>query len=168
MFLDLYTDNYFIIIFLYFFIYNLSVLSIFWLSILFFRSSLVYNFNVLNLNTNIFIKSFLSITFLSLSGLPPFVGFLSKILLITLLSPLNYAYSYIFVFIMFIFFLYFYIQNLKIILSESYHNGQFIFYRGQLKFKNPSILYLILFLFLVLFNILIFDDLLLLIEWVLA
>ena len=150
---------------LYFFIYNLSVLSVFWLFITFFRSSLVYNFSMINFNLSIFFKSFLIIIFLSLSGLPPFIGFLSKILVIVLLAPIGFVYTYVFIFIIFIFLLYFYIQNLKIILSESYYSGQFIFYKGQLRFRNSSILCLNVFAFFTCFSLFLFDDLILLIEW---
>lgn len=117
-----------------------------------------YNFTLNALKTNIFIKISLTLLLLSLAGLPPLVGFLTKILILSLatssLAFLNYIIFFIFIFI----FLYFYIQNLKFIFSSNHNELNYIYFNTQIKNNNNLTLMLNISILIILFNIFILDD----------
>jgi NADH:ubiquinone oxidoreductase subunit 2 (subunit N) len=93
-----------VILITYMFIYNLTLLIIFWTLYHFisFNFKTIYSFN--DLKFNFFYVFALSISFFSLAGVPPFIGFFSKILILLLLLNTNFALLYYF-------FLYYYFSD---------------------------------------------------------
>src|SRR5690348_18084425 len=98
-----------------------------------------------------YIHTYLTLIFLSLAGIPPLMGFLSKFLIfIYIFYKNNIFFFFIFIFgNMFI--IYFYIQNLKFLVSKNIE----VFFIG--KFNNSMFFRINNFLnFLNFFNILLF------------
>lgn len=152
--LGLYQNIYILI---YFIIYNITVFSLFWVIFLFFKNPLNSNFSFQLFANDIYFKIWLSLILLSLAGLPPLLGFMTKILLISIIIPANSLLIFSF-FLLFLFiFLYFYIQNVKIIFSEP--NKTSIISSSSFLNRNSFFLFLInLICFLLLTNIFFFDD----------
>lgn len=99
------------------FIYNLSLISFFWVFLTFFN----HNFKTLHffsgftfLPYNVFL---ISILLFSMAGVPPFIGFFSKLFILLLITNNNYFFIYIFFFLLLLLGLYFYLQNIRFLHS---------------------------------------------------
>lgn len=112
------------------FIYNLALLPLF---IVFFQLT-TSNIKTLNyfssFNLNYLLNKILLISILSTAGIPPFVGFFSKIFIFTLLCSSNFSFLFILFFILLFTSLYFYIQNIRFINSSKLTNNNTIFDRN--------------------------------------
>lgn len=136
--------------FIYFFIYSIiSILIIFIFNIIkiFYLNQLFFN-----LKSNI-IKLTIIINLLSLGGLPPFLGFLPKFLVIQFITFYNIYFLTILIIICRLIILYIYIKICySSFLINSYENNWIINYK--LKNKNYNIfIYSIIFSYLILFII---------------
>lgn len=162
-------DNFFfnlIVLYSYLFIYNLSVFIIFWTLKQFVNSTFktIYSFNDVKLN--FFFVSLLSIALLSVAGVPPFVGFFAKILILISLINSNFFFLYFFFFILLFFALYFYLQNLRYLHSTSIKN---LNNQYELNLRQPTLYVLIcsFFLFWFVYGFILFDDIILYFFWLL-
>ena len=110
-----------VILFIYMFIYNISLIMIFWTlhQFISFNFKTLYSFT--DLKFNYYFTTILSIVLFSMAGVPPFLGFFSKILILILLINSNFFLFYIFFFWSFIFWL--------IFLSSKYSFFTFYWYR---------------------------------------
>ena len=101
------------------FIYNVTLISIFFVLM----SSLISNFKTLYSFSNYSFDSFfllsLSISIFSLAGVPPFIGFFSKLFILNILSNSNMFILYFTLFVILLLALYFYIQNLRFLHSTN-------------------------------------------------
>ena len=101
------------------FIYNVTLISIFFVLM----SSLISNFKTLYSFSNYSFDSFfllsLSISIFSLAGVPPFIGFFSKLFILNILSNSNMFILYFILFVILLLALYFYIQNLRFLHSTN-------------------------------------------------
>ena len=77
------------------------------------------NFTLYKVRPYTFHQKLLLVAFLSMAGVPPFLGFFTKLSILTLL--VNNAYFYLFVplFVLMFSSLYFYIQNIRVILTST-------------------------------------------------
>ncbi len=97
----------------------LFLLSILFLLFFFFNISKINNlFDVKFFNSYNFFSFTILIIFLSLAGIPPFLGFISKFLLFIVIFNKNY-YLFLFYFtILNIFMIYFYTQNTRFLIKK--------------------------------------------------
>ena len=81
------------------FIYNLSVIGLFWVFFSFVNSDIktLYSFSLFSFDS--FYLFFLTVLIFSLAGVPPFMGFFSKLFLLNILVNKNFYYLYFLQFI---------------------------------------------------------------------
>lgn len=153
-----------VILFLYMFVYNLSLIIIFWTLHQFvsFNFKTLYSFS--DLKFNYYFTTILAIVLFSIAGVPPFLGFFSKILILILLINSNFFFFYIFFFGLLFFGLYFYLQNIRFLYSTGI---------GRLNYSSVGIMrstslyfYNTLFLiFFLIFGFSFMDDIVLYFYW---
>lgn len=102
-----------ILLFSYMFIYNISLIAFFWLLSSIINSNLktLHSFSGFSLNS-FHLFSITSLLF-SMAGVPPFVGFFSKLFILVLITNSNFFLLYFLLFIVLLLGLYFYVQNIK-------------------------------------------------------
>lgn len=142
---------------IYIYFYNISLIVVFFI-ILISGFSFIKTMNSFNLlqNKSFFLVS-LVITFFSMAGIPPFVGFFTKLLLLTFLINSSMFYLIFFFFLIIFVSLFFYLQNVKYLLfprMNSNYLGRFNYF-----FNSNFVVSFILFLnFLLVFGVIILDD----------
>ena len=106
-----------VILFSYMFIYNLSLLVIFWTlqQFISFNFKTVYSFT--DLKFNFYFVTVITVVLFSIAGVPPFLGFFSKLLILITLVNSNFFIFYVFFFGLLFFGLYFYVQNIRFLYS---------------------------------------------------
>lgn len=116
-----------VIIFIYMFIYNISLLIFFWNfhQFLSFMFKSIYSFS--NFKFSFYFLISFVITIFSMAGVPPFAGFFSKLLVMISLSSSNFTIFYFFFFSLLFLGLYFYIQNIRFLLSSNTSNTSYAF-----------------------------------------
>lgn len=145
-------------------IYNLSILPLF--SALFqLTTSNIKTFNYFSsIGVNSFLTKVILISFLSAAGIPPFVGFFSKIFIFTLLCNSNFAILFLLLFLLLFISLYFYMQNIRFLNTSNPRGGNVVFEKNIRLVLNFYYLTLPNTLFLLL-GFLVLDDLFILIKW---
>jgi NADH:ubiquinone oxidoreductase subunit 2 (subunit N) len=94
------------------FIYNLSLIGLFWTIFNVTTQNYKTLYSLTEFSFNSFILFIITILFFSMAGVPPFIGFFSKLFIILLLLN-NYFFLLFFILIPLLFLgLYFYIQNI--------------------------------------------------------
>lgn len=149
----------------YLFIYNFSLIFLFWsfLNFTLNHSKTLYILN--NLKFNIFNNTMFSVCLFSMAGVPPFLGFFSKIFILIFLISSNFFILYIFFFILLFLGLYFYIQNLRFLLTSSSANSYLSIDLNLNQFYSYY-LYSIVFIYITVFGFLILDDIVLFFSWI--
>ena len=153
-----------VILFIYMSVYNLSLISIFWTLHQFvsFNFKTLYSFSDLKFNFYFVIS--ITVVLFSIAGVPPFLGFFSKLLILLILTNSNFFFFYIFFFGLLFFGLYFYLQNIRFLYSTGI---------GKLSYSNifnmhaVSIYFNITFLilFFLIFGFSFMDDIILYFYW---
>lgn len=148
------------------FIYNMSLLIIFWTLQQFvsFNFKTLYSFS--DLKFNFYFVTALSVVLFSIAGVPPFLGFFSKLLILLALLNSNFFYFYVFFFGLLFFGLYFYLQNIRFLYSTG---------RGRMSYafvpylRAASLYYYITYiiLFFLIFGFFFMDDIILYFYWLL-
>lgn len=153
-----------IILFIYMFIYNLSLISIFWTLHQFvsFNFKTLYSFSDLKLN--FYFVTSLTIILFSIAGVPPFLGFFSKLLILLLLSTSNFFFFYIFFFGLLFFGLYFYLQNIKFLYSIGTGKLNYAIV-SNLRITSLYFNITFLILFVLIFGFIFMDDIILYFYW---
>lgn len=134
-------------LFFYVLIYNLSLIVLFWTLNQSVNSNLKTLHSFGDLRYNLFSLFTLTILLLSMAGVPPFLGFLSKLLILISLINVNFFFFYIFFFTLLFFGLYFYIQNIRFLYSSSAKTLNYsftVFARVQLSYIYFTYFFLIL------------------------
>ena len=147
-----------IFVFTYLVIYNLTSFVFFTTFLQFLNVQITTLFSLTILNQSNFFTKVLSLTLLSLAGVPPLVGFFSKIFVVILVSNSQFFLLFFPFFVLLFTGLYFYIQNIRFLHSTTLHN---LPYLTELSFRI-SFLYLylvILLLFFLIFGFCFIDDL---------
>ena len=154
------------IVYFYMFTYNLTLIGFFWifLSVLNKPLKTLYSFNMFGFDS--FFIFVLTIFLFSFAGVPPFLGFFSKIFIFDLLLKNNFFIFYFLFFIILILGLYFYMQNLRFIHSTnpSVITKHFV---TNVRVVVPSYYYIVLLTIFVINGIYLLDELLPLFSWIL-
>ena len=153
-----------IILFSYMFVYNLSLLLIFWTLFQFVNLSVKTLYSFTDFKFNFFFTSILTIVLFSIAGVPPFIGFFSKLLILICLLNSNFFFFYIFFFGLLFFGLYFYLQNIRFLYSTGVNKINYS-YESNLRMSTLYVYVSILFIFFLIFGFFFFDDLLLYFFW---
>lgn len=153
-----------IILFTYMFIYNLSLLVIFWTFQQFvsFNFKTIYSFS--DLKFNFYFTTAISIVLFSIAGVPPFLGFFSKLLILISLLNSNFFFFYVFFFGLLFFGLYFYLQNIRFLYSTGSGKMSYSFVTNL---RTVPLYFYITYtiLFFIIFGFFFFDDLILYFYW---
>lgn len=114
-FLNIYTPVQLILS--YFLIYNLTLLIFLYLNtiILIFNQKTLYSFN--NLSLTSYYLFLITILLFSIAGVPPFLGFFSKVIILIITFINNFFLLYYILFLILFIGLYFYMQNIRFIHS---------------------------------------------------
>ena len=165
VFFNLTFDNN-VLMFTYMFIYNMSLILLFWtlFTTILTRFKTLYSFNSFYFNSPHLL--IITILLFSMAGVPPFIGFFSKLFILVLLTNNSFFLLYFLFFPILLIGLYFYIQNIRFLHST---NAQSITTQFMFNEKvNLSYLYFSLwFLTLLVFGIFFVDDILLFFTWLL-
>ena len=149
-----------VVLFLYMFVYNISLFLIF----LTLQQFVSFNFKTLysfsDLKFNFFFTTTVTIVLFSIAGVPPFLGFFSKLLILISLLNSNFFYFYIFFFTLLFFGLYFYIQNIRFLYSTGVGKIHYT-HSGAARTASLYYYYSYFVIFFLVFGIFFFDDLLL-------
>lgn len=108
-----------VIIFIYVFVYNVSLLIFFWNFHQFLSTYFKTLYSFSDFKFSFFFMISFTITLLSIAGIPPFFGFFSKVLIMIALSSSNFFIFYFFFFSLLFLGLYFYIQNIRFLYSST-------------------------------------------------
>ena len=146
------------------FIYNISLITLFWtiFNVISTQFKTLQSFNGFSFNS--FYLTLITILLFSMAGVPPFIGFFSKLFIITLLVNNAFFYLYAFLFVVMFIGLYFYIQNIRFLHSTNYSSLNYSFWSNE----RQSLLYYyfsILVLFLLSFGLVYIDDFILFFLW---
>jgi NADH:ubiquinone oxidoreductase subunit 2 (subunit N) len=153
-----------VILFIYMFIYNISLIVIFWTLHQFvsFNFKTLYSFT--DLKFNYYFTTVLAIVLFSMAGVPPFLGFFSKLLILILLINSNFFFFYTFFFGLLFFGLYFYLQNIRFLYSTGVGKMNYA-HVGFLRTTSLYYLITLFFIFFLIFGFAFMDDLVLYFYW---
>lgn len=152
----------------YMFIYNLTLILIFWVvsGVFITANKTLSAFSGFNLNSSSLFL--LSVSLFSIAGVPPFTGFLTKIFILNLLINSKLAYLYFLLFLLLFIGLYFYVQNMRFLHSSNYDAHLSVKFLSQNSLSLHYTYYSVLTMFLIIFGIFFIDDILLIFEWILS
>lgn len=155
-----------ILMFAYMFLYNTSLILLFWtlFTTILTKFKTLHSFNSFHFNS--FHLLVLTILLFSMAGVPPFIGFFSKLFILTLLVNNSFFLLYFLFFVILLIGLYFYIQNIRFLHSTNPGDisTPFVFNERV----NLSYFYFGLWLLSILiFGIFYVDDILLFFTWLL-
>ena len=148
------------------FIYNTSLITLFWLlfSTVLTHFKTLHSFNSFSFNS--FYLFSITVLLFSMAGVPPFIGFFSKLFIITLLTNNSFFILYFVFFITLFVGLYFYVQNIRFLHSTNANelSYQYVLLNEKV---NPTLFYFTInFLVIIIFGTVYVDDLLLLFTWI--
>ena len=151
-------------LFTYMFLYNTTLIVFFWSILLNITTNLktLYSFSYYSFDSvSLF---FITVSLFSMAGVPPFIGFFSKLFILNLLINSNLFTLYFLLFILLLVGLYFYMQNLRFLHTSnkgSTDKPYLINERSPLAYYYFSLT----FMFFVIFGVVYVDDFLLFFNW---
>jgi NADH-quinone oxidoreductase subunit N len=152
--------------FTYLSVYNFTLAFLFWvmLSVLTLKLKTLYAFNNFSFSSyNIFL---ITVILFSVSGVPPFAGFFTKLLVFILNIANSFFLFYTLFFVIVFLSLYFYIQNIRFLHSTNYQTNQ-VPYIGNERLIL-TFFYLSIFLLIILISgFILFDEISLVFLWIL-
>ena len=152
--------------FTYLSVYNFTLAFLFWvmLSVLTLKLKTLYAFNNFSFSSyNIFL---ITVILFSVSGVPPFAGFFTKLLVFILNIANSFFLFYTLFFVIVFLSLYFYIQNIRFLHSTNYQSNQ-VPYVGNERLIL-TFFYLSIFLLIILISgFILFDEISLVFLWIL-
>lgn len=156
-----------ILLFTYMFIYNTSLITLFWtlFSVVTTKFKTLHAFSGFSFNA--FYLTLTTILLFSMAGVPPFIGFFSKLFILTLITNNSFTLLYTIFFVVLFIGLYFYIQNIRFL--HSTNSGELNYtYLSNNERVIPTFYYsTILVLTLIIFGAIYIEDILLLFTWIL-
>jgi len=163
LFINSATENNLLLL-VYMFLYNISLISLFWsiLNTISVNTKTLYSLNEFSFNS--FATLNLTILLFSMAGVPPFVGFFSKLFIMLLLLNNNFFILYFFFFILIFLGLYFYIQNIKFLYSTNLQTSNLPFFTVE-RVLPVYIYFTITVLLLLILGMVYIDDICLLFTW---
>ena len=154
-----------IYLYIYMFLYNLSLISFFWsiFSFITINFKTLYTFSEFTQNS--FIVLNFSVLLFSMAGVPPFIGFFSKVFIMVLVLN-NYYFIFYFLFFILLFLgLYFYMQNIRFLHSTNYRSYNTPFLINE-RLVSHTFYIVITVLFLIVFGLVYIDDFILFFTWI--
>jgi len=156
-----------VLLFSYMFIYNISLTILFWTLF----NSILTNFKTLHsfqgFTFNSFYLTIITLIIFSMAGVPPFIGFFSKLFILTLLINNSFVLLYTLFFILLFIGLFFYIQNIRFIHSTNSTETNYTTLNNNER-VIPLYYYITLnFIILLLIGLVYIDDILLIFSWLL-
>lgn len=150
----------------YMFVYTSSLTILFW--VLF--NTIVTEFKTLysfsNLGFNSFFVLTITVLLLSMAGVPPFIGFFSKLFIVILLLTSSFFLLYSLLFVILFLGLYFYVQNIRFLHSTNLRTSNYPFLESERVI--PSFHYFtVFFLNFTLLGVVYIDDVLIVFSWIL-
>ena len=141
----------------YMFVYNISLIIIFWVLQQFVNLNFKVLFSFNDLKLNFFLLISVTISLFSIAGVPPFLGFFTKIIILLSLINSNFLFFFTFFFALLFFSLYFYLQNLRFLYSTGYGSLSYDF---ELNLRASLIFFLFvnIFTFILIFGSVFFSD----------
>ncbi len=154
-----------IFLFLYLFVYNCSFIIIFAIfqQIVLNSSNTIYSFKTFKFNP--FFTTLLTITLLSIAGIPPFIGFFTKLFVLILLVNNDFFLFFFFFFVLLMISLYFYLQNIRFIYSSKPSVVNYSFENRNIRFSFLPSYIIVIFTFFVCFGFFFVDDFLIYFYW---
>lgn len=149
------------------FIYNLSLLVIFWTLKQFISFSNKTLFSFSDLKVNYFFSTTIAVALFSIAGVPPFLGFFSKLFILLSLLNANFFFFFFFFFGLLFFGLYFYLQNIRFLYTSGSGKIAYTFENG-LRLSSFFVFFTHFILFSLVFGFFFIDDLTLLFYWIFA
>lgn len=154
-----------VLLFTYMIIYNISLIILFWTL---FNSTLtafktLQSFQGFSFNS--FYLTTITLIVFSMAGVPPFIGFFSKLFILTLLVNNAFVLLYLLFFVLLFIGLFFYIQNIRFLHSTNSLSITSIHINAVEKNTLIYYYFTIIFLTLLLLGLLYIDDLLLIVIW---
>ena len=153
-----------VILLIYMFIYNISLIVIFWTL----HQFISFNFKTLHsfsdLKFNFYFVISITITLFSIAGVPPFLGFFSKLLILLILLNSNFLFFYSFFFVLLFFGLYFYLKNIRFLYSTGTGKLSHSF-NFNLRLSTFYFYFTYLILFFLIFGSFFMDDVVLYFYW---
>lgn len=146
------------------FIYNLSLICFFWsfLSFSTLNFKTLYDWSHFNLNS--FHLFTITVLLLSMAGVPPFLGFFSKIFIIALILNKSIFLLIIFLVVVLLLSLYFYVQNIRFLYSTNLQQNNSVYFLNER--VNLFYYYITIFiLYLIIFGLVYIEEILLLFLW---
>jgi len=145
-------------------IYNISLTIFFWtiFNVINTQFKTLNSFNGFSFNS--FYVIVLTILLFSMAGVPPFIGFFSKLFIITLLVNNAFFILYTLFFIILLIGLYFYVQNIRFLHSTNFSSLNYSYITNE---RHVLVYYYftITFLFFFIFGTFYIDDFILLMYW---
>lgn len=153
-----------IYLFTYMLIYNISLTIFFWtiFNVINTQFKTLNSFNGFSFNS--FYVIILTILLFSMAGVPPFIGFFSKLFIITLLVNNAFFILYALFIIILLIGLYFYVQNIRFLHSTNFSSLNYTYITNE----RHTLLYYyftITFVFFFVFGTFYIDDFILLMYW---
>ena len=152
--------------FTYLSVYNFTLAFLFWvmLSVLTLKLKTLYAFNNFSFSSyNVFL---ITIILFSVSGVPPFAGFFTKLLVFILNIANSFFLFYTLFFVIVFLSLYFYIQNIRFLHSTNYQTNQ-VPYVGNERLILTFFYLSILLLIILISGFILFDEISLIFLWIL-
>ena len=153
------------LLFSYMFIYNMSLISLFWtlFNVITNQFKTLHSFNGFSFNS--YYVLLITILLFSMAGVPPFIGFFSKLFIITLLINNSFFILYFIFFVILFLGLYFYIQNIRFLHSTNYSTLNYPYISEE---RNSLFYYYftITIILLLSLGVIYIDDFMLLMVWI--
>ena len=147
-------------------IYNISLFTLFFTLFQLTNLETKTLFSFADLGSSNLLTKILSLTILSMAGVPPLWGFFTKILIFVILANSNFFFLFIPFFTVLMVSLYFYMQNLRFLNSANLTD--FVTITDiQVRIATPYYTFCFLSLFFVIFGSFFTEDLTLFLYWIL-
>ena len=153
-----------IISYSYLLIYNLSLIIFFFICFQFQQNNFKTLFSFNNIKFNFFSLFTITILLFSIAGIPPFLGFFSKLLILNILIKSYFFIFFIFFILLLLFGLYLYLQNIKFLYSINKGKINYI-YQLNLKIDIIFIVFIFLILNFLIFGFFFLDEILFYFYW---
>ena len=164
-FVNLFSDSN-TLLFTYMFVYNTSLITLFWLLF----NTVLTQFKTLQSFNNFSFSSFflfaITILLFSMAGVPPFIGFFSKLFILTLLTNNSFFILYAIFFVVLFIGLYFYIQNIKFLHSTNPSQISHSYISGNERVAVSFYYFTFLVLTFIILGVVYVDDLVLVFTWI--
>lgn len=152
-------------LFVYLFIYNITIMVLFNLLIGSSFNNIKTNNIFFFLSNNKFKFNLILISLLSIAGIPPFLGFFLKIKIINIIGFISFFKFFFFLMPFMFLSLFFYMQNVRYLFINKYKNIK-ISFLGDFKNNILSNYIFIIILFFISLGLFFIDDLFLVFSWI--